>query len=600
MAHGRARGAQEALEFEAGDHVRALGVGVDVGQDGGIERLAAGADDHGPDLDVPDRRLLVVIDGLGQTGTDALPALATVAAVDAAPGFAPAVGLLVAEFHLPEIPLALRHRQLGHARPRPPGLVQGHGPVKRMFVFDRFAPLGHVAAVDVAQDGFGRLLAGGNGADGHPGAGQEIAAGEHPRPFGRVGDGVGFHRPPAREGETGHLLQGRQVRPLPDGRDDLVAFDLEFAARDGHRPPAAGGIRFGQLHADAAQAGHLAVPGEDFLRRSEIGDLGALGFRRPDLLLPGRHLRAGAAVDDVHLLRPEPDGRARHVDGDVAAADDGDPPADPGHAREVDLAQEIDPLAHPVGTFARDAELDSLVGAQRQIDRLEALGEEAVDGDIPAQRGVGFDLDPEVGDDLDLAVEHVPRQAVVGNTDAQHPAGRRQGLEDGRANPLARQVVGAGQARRARADDRHLFGARRRAGDGEFARVHPVGGQPLQVADGDRFVLFGPAAGILAPMGADPPQNTGQRQVLHDDLEGLVVLALLDHLDIALHVQPGRACQPAGRLVGLLDGEGPRDGLGVLLVGGVFDGQPLVVFIRERHGADLGALPAARCICRCR
>ena len=154
-------------------------------------------------------------------------------------------------------------------------------------------------------------------------------------------------------------------------------------------------------------------------------------------------------------------------------------------------------------------------------------------------------------------------------------------------------MIGAGQPRRPGADDGDPVRPRRRAGDLNPARVDPVGGQAFEVADGDRLVHLGAPAGILAAVGANPAQNAGKRQVLHDDLQGLMELALLDHLDVALDVQPRRAGHAARGLVGLADGVGAGDGLGILLECGPLHGQAFVVIVRKPHGADLGAFPAA-------
>ena len=243
-----------------------------------------------------------------------------------------------------------------------------------------------------------------------------------PGALGGVSDRVDLDRAIAREGEAGDVFKGREVRPLADGRDQLIAFDLKLAAGDGHGPLAAGGIRFGQLHADAAQPDHPAVPGQHFLGRGEIGDAHPLGFRRLDLLLPGRHLAAGAAVDDGRLFCAEAYGRAGDVDGDVAAADDRHLAADPGHAGEVDLAQEVHALADAVGLLARHPELDPLMGPQCQVDRLVALAEEVIDGHIPAESGVELYFDAQVGDDLDLLRQDLPRQPVGRDADTQHAA----------------------------------------------------------------------------------------------------------------------------------------------------------------------------------
>ena len=82
-----------------------------------------------------------------------------------------------------------------------------------------------------------------------------------------------------------------------------------------------------------------------------------------------------------------------------------------------------------------------------------------------------------------------------------------------------------------------------------------------------------PALG-LAGMGADPAQDPGQGQPLHDELQGFLVFAQLDELHIALDVDLRRAGQGAGGPVQLLDAEGRGDGLGIEAVGRLPVGQP--------------------------
>ncbi len=294
-----------------------------------------------------------MVDGLGETGIDALQAFATVAAVHAAFGFRASGGLVEAQFDLLEAAPAPFQRQLGHPGPGTADLVWRDGPVAGARGGGRRPPCGHVAALDVTQNRLGRFLAGGDGADGNPRAGLQIAPGEDPRALGGVSDRVDLDRAKAREGEAGDGFKGREIRALADGRDQLVAFDLKLAAGDGDGPLAAGGIRFGQLHADAAQTEHPAVP---------------------------------------------------------------------GHAGEVDLAQEVHALAHTVGLLARDPEVNPLVGPQSQVDRLVALAEELIDADIPAECGVELDCHTQVGDDLDFLLQDLARQPVSRDADPQHTA----------------------------------------------------------------------------------------------------------------------------------------------------------------------------------
>ena len=95
-------------------------------------------------------------------------------------------------------------------------------------------------------------------------------------------------------------------------------------------------------------------------------------------------------------------------------------------------------------------------------------------------------------------------------------------------------------------------------------------------------------------MGANPAQDTGQRQILHDDFKGLLVFAFLDHVDIALHIQPAGTRQPAGGLVAFVNSKGAGNGLGILFVSRFFRGQTFLILVGQIYGADLGALPAAR------
>jgi hypothetical protein len=99
-------------------------------------------------------------------------------------------------------------------------------------------------------------------------------------------------------------------------------------------------------------------------------------------------------------------------------------------------------------------------------------------------------------------------------------------------------------------------------------------------------------------VGADASQHAGQGQILHDDLQRFLVFALAHHLDVSLNVEAGRAGQAAGGLVGLLDGKGTGNGLGVALVSGLAVVEPLVVFVGQGNRADFGTIPAGRALGR--
>jgi hypothetical protein len=101
------------------------------------------------------------------------------------------------------------------------------------------------------------------------------------------------------------------------------------------------------------------------------------------------------------------------------------------------------------------------------------------------------------------------------------------------------------------------------------------------------------AAGVFTPMGANPAQHTGQRKILHDDIQSLLVFAHLDHVDIALHVQTAGTCQAAGGLIAFIDGKSTGYGLGILFIRRFFSGEIFLIFIRKINRADLGTFTAA-------
>ena len=94
-------------------------------------------------------------------------------------------------------------------------------------------------------------------------------------------------------------------------------------------------------------------------------------------------------------------------------------------------------------------------------------------------------------------------------------------------------------------------------------------------------------------MRAYPPEHAGQRQIFHDDLEGLFVFALLDHLDIALNIEAAGTGQAAGGLVCFLYGIRSGNGLGIFFKGGFFSCQTFIIFARKIHRADRGTLATA-------
>jgi hypothetical protein len=174
-----------------------------------------------------------------------------------------------------------------------------------------------------------------------------------------------------------------------------------------------------------------------------------------------RHFAGRAAVDQGDLGTAQAFGGARRVHGNVAAADDHYPLARFGLALQVDLAQEghgIDHLAKI--RFAGNVQRKALMGADAYEDGLEPLTLQIVQGKILTQSLTGTHGHAQAQNMIDLAIQYVGRQAVVGDAHPQHAAQLGKGFEHGDGIAFQGQVIGHGQAGRSRTDHGDLFSAR--------------------------------------------------------------------------------------------------------------------------------------------
>lgn len=150
--------------------------------------------------------------------------------------------------------------------------------------------------------------------------------------------------------------------------------------------------------------------------------LHALGNGALHFLGKGRHILLAAAVDAAHLARTETNRTAADVHRDVAAADDDDVlVAKVRHVIVADLAQHLDRGDDALGVLALDAGLFIRVRAERDVERIVLLAQ-LVECHIVADVDVDMHVDAERQHGRDLRVEHLARQAVVGDAVAQHAA----------------------------------------------------------------------------------------------------------------------------------------------------------------------------------
>ena len=170
-----------------------------------------------------------------------------------------------------------------------------------------------------------------------------------------------LHGAVALELHSRHLAQERGVGLLAEREDHGVG---------GERLEPAGRLRVAGL----VELHHLdlqlrAVEGRD---RPQPVDPHAFPLGVLGLLEMGRHLLAGAPVDDQRLVRAQPAGDPGGVHRRVAAAVDRHAAADHRPLAGGDAAQERHRVDDPAGIPGRDVDPLGQVGADRDEDRVES------------------------------------------------------------------------------------------------------------------------------------------------------------------------------------------------------------------------------------
>ena len=267
--------------------------------------------------------------------------------------------------------------------------------------------------------------------------------------------------------------------------------------------------------------------------------------------------------------------RTRHVEGDIAAADDDDFAAERHAVPKVDVQQEINRPQHAVELHALDGQLAAFVRADAQEHRFVALLLEVREGEFAAEPGVQADLHAERLDRRDFRLDDFARQPVFGHAEHQHPARQVLRLEDRRRKAHQRQFVRARHAGRPGADDRHFA----TAADALAPRIAQFGidaaeieivrldaefftDEPLQRADGNGRVERSAPAFCLARRGAHAAADGGKGIRRAGDDVGVLVTALGDGLHVAAGIRANRAALAAEHLPGEITHVGQFDWIG--------------------------------------
>ena len=398
-----------------------------------------------------------------------------------------------------------------------------------------------------AVDGNGALLAGGDRVDRELRAGEDVAADEDVRLRGLVGEAVRLRGIAAAELYALAIEHAAPLDALADGDEHevrrngdrivLVVFRGKFVVfvKDGNA-----------LFED--DAGDAAVRDLKFLRAPAVVDLYALALCF--LLLLGQSGHFGDGLEAVHggMVRALAHGGAGDIDGDIAAADHNDLSLERRAAGERDITQEVDASDHALGVLAGDIQLSAALRADGDIEGFKALHAELRDGNIPADLDAGFEFDVHAAQNVDLGVDNALFEAEVRDAEREHAADAALLFKDGHAVAVAREVVGAGEARRAGADDGDLLAVVVvfLRDEGKVAVELLVGDELFDLVDGDGLVKAAACALVFAVVRADAAANRRERVLALDDLEGLEILALGRLFYVALNGD----VRGAGRLAG--------------------------------------------------
>ncbi len=182
----------------------------------------------------------------------------------------------------------------------------------------------------------------------------------------------------------------------------------------------------------SAEEGPLVVHLHDGLA---VLDDGAVKLGQLHLVRAGRHVaRPG---EEGHAAGAVAEGRAGHVHGGVAHADDRDRLAD---IAGIGADQVVQAKVDVAAGLALDAQGLGAPGARADEDGLVAVAEEVVDSKGPADGRVGADADALALQHAAVAVDDGLGQAEVGDAVAEDPAHVGPLLEDGDV------AAGGGQA----------------------------------------------------------------------------------------------------------------------------------------------------------
>ena len=376
------------------------------------------------------------------------------------------------------------------------------------------------------------------------------------KPFGRGGD--------------------KRIGRVPDGDNNCVDIQCEFAAWNGDWGASTGLVRFAEFIPDAFQSDDVSfgVPQDPFgVLEQEKFD--ALFLRMMDFLSPCGHLGERTTIDEIDFFRSEAESHSTCIHRDIAAAQDRDPLAVPERRIGVPLVvglHEIRACQVLVGAEDTDEVLSFDVHELRQPSagadehRVEPVLEEIGDLKRSADADVCLDFHAKLFESVDFALYNRLWEPKFGDAVYQDATAFVERLEHRDVITVFGALCGAGDRSGTGADHRDALAAPcgrsgRRADDA--VRRGEIGAEAFDASDRDGFLdVLEDLAHRAEPLAllllrADASAHRGQQRSLPDDLERAGKIACrglfeesgdVDRDRAATHAGLGRTLQTSARL----------------------------------------------------
>ena len=389
-----------------------------------------------------------------------------------------------------------------------------------------------------------RDLARRNCTDGGSRAGHAVAAGKNGLHVVDLAGAFGHKRSPF-DGDTG-LLKARDLHALSDGDDDDVRRDAHFGKVCRVRAGSAGLVgKADDLRLHPEGGGLARFVCLDAHRRAKLADLRALGNCALHLVGKRGHVRNSAAIDAGDAGGSQTHGASRHVHRHVAAADDHDALAgEVRHDIVADGAQHLNGRHDIFAVLAGNAGFLVRMRADGDIQAVVVFMQ-LLEGNVFADGHFGMYFHAGGQNGGNLRVQLFAREAVSRDAVAEHTAELLLFLKNCHAVPHEAQIIRAGKAARAAADDGDALAGRLPAGR---IRNIPcvVDCIALEAPDIDGRVDHIAAAARFTRMLADIRTGGRHGVILANQAHGVCVPPLAHQRDIARHIHARRTERNAG------------------------------------------------------